>query len=131
MATPEEPVYWAGPEPEKRYEVTRTRGGRTFVRYLDVGAAAGDKAPALTVATYPVGNALAATEAASKRQGAIRRELPDGGLAVSASRTSSSVYLAYPDGGEQIEVFAPEPGVARKLVYAGRIQAVPVGGPGA
>ena len=39
----DQPVYWAGPLKGASYELTATPSGRTFVRYLPAGAAAGDR----------------------------------------------------------------------------------------
>ena len=36
----------------------------------------------------------------------------------------TNVYIAFPRGNEQVELYAPEPRVLRQLVAAGRIRPV-------
>jgi hypothetical protein len=115
------PVYWAGPRAGQTYEVTRTRDGRVYVRYLPEGVKAGDPRPQfLTVGTYPRANAFAELKRAANAEGASSRPLPQGGLAV-VSPGSSSVYFGYPDAGYQVEVYAPSAGSARNLVFSGQV----------
>ncbi len=53
-ATIPHPVYWAGPEPRKTYEFTRTEDGRIYIRYLPPGTKIGSpRGDFLTVGTYP------------------------------------------------------------------------------
>ena len=119
------PIYWAGPRSGKVYEVTRTGQGRVYVRYLQRAADVGTPRPdSLTVATYPEKDAFADIQAASRRAGAVTIQLAGGGLAVYDRARPTSVYLAYPDAKEQIEVFDPTPNRARLLVQAGQIQPV-------
>ncbi|MFL6020734.1 MAG: hypothetical protein ACJ74A_06290, partial [Gaiellaceae bacterium] len=48
------PVYWAGSQPRFTYEVSRTKDGRVYIRYLPAGATVGAaNANYLTVGTYP------------------------------------------------------------------------------
>jgi hypothetical protein len=114
------PVYWAGTRPGKRFELTRTRAGRFFVRYLPSGVKAGDRRPAfLTVGTYPQRRAYTVTDASSRRAGMVHRPTPGGGLAVWRRRRPSNVYLAYPGSDQLVEVFSPDAAAARRLVLAG------------
>jgi hypothetical protein len=123
-ASASHPVYWAGPRAGQSYELTRTSDGRVYVRYLPEGVAVGDPRPQfLTVGTYPRAKAFAELKRAARAGGALSRQLPGGGIAV-FSRGSSSVYFGYPDARYQVEVFAPSPGSARKLVLSGQV--VPV-----
>lgn len=125
LAAASGPIYWAGPRGGKVYEVTRTGEGRVYVRYLprltDVGS---PRADALTIATYPAPNAFTQIQAAARRPGAVTIDLAAGGLAVYDGARPTSIYLAYPDAKQQIEVFAPSPDEARRLVEAGQIQPV-------
>ena len=51
--TLDHPLYWAGPKQGYSLELTRTSGGKIFLRYLPKGVAAGDSRPEfLTVGTY-------------------------------------------------------------------------------
>ncbi len=67
------PVYWAGAEPSKTTELTVTADGSVYVRYLPSGAKIGAKAPALTVATYPVADAYAVTQRGASGPDSVRR----------------------------------------------------------
>lgn len=116
------PIYWAGTRPGTRFELTQTRQGKFFVRYLPEGVEAGDKRPAfLTVATYPQRHAYAVAEKSSRRGAMVGAPTPSGGLATWSRKRRSSVYLAYPGTDQLIEVFSPRPGDARRLVLAGDI----------
>jgi hypothetical protein len=118
-------VYWAGPQATRALELTETAAGGVYVRYLPIQTRAGDRRAAfLTVATYPLEKAYDAVKAAAKRPGAVGFTLPRGGVAVYDRARPTNLYLAYPDGQEQIEVYAPSAGEARRLVQSGRIQPV-------
>src|SRR5207244_741082 len=48
------PIYWAGSQPSYRYELSRTKDGRVYIRYLPPGVKLGDPHPRyLTIGTYP------------------------------------------------------------------------------
>jgi hypothetical protein len=118
------PIHWVGARPRTRLELTRAPSGTIFVRYLPRTARAGDLRAFLTVATYPRANAFAEVTRASKAGAAETMRLAGGGLAVYNGDESTNVHIAYPAQPYQIEVFAPSPGVARKLVAAGAVQPV-------
>ena len=119
------PVYWAGPRADRTYELTRTADGRVYVRYLPEGVDVGDPRPQfLTVGTYRRPNAWAELRRASREPGAVSRQLPNDGMMVFSRSRPTSVYVGYAGGRYQIEVYAPSPGSARKLVESGQI--VPV-----
>jgi hypothetical protein len=119
------PVFWAGPRSGATYEFTETQDGSAFVRYLTGNAEAGDPKPRyLTVATYALNNGYARVLAASKRKGARSQKLQNGGLALINPGRPSSVYLAYPRGKYQVEVYDPSPARARELVFSGAVQPV-------
>ena len=120
------PVYWAGWQPQARYEVTLTKGGTVYVRYLPEGVGAGDpRKGLLTVATYPRQAAFADIRAAAKREGAVSFEVPSGGLAVYDRATPENVHLAYPGQGWQIEVYGAKETDVASLVRSGKIVRVP------
>jgi hypothetical protein len=127
------PIYWAGTRPGKRFELTRTRAGGSFVRYLPPGVRAGDKRAAfLTVATYPKRGAYAVTTESAHRAGMVREPTPGGGLAVWRRKRPSSVYLAYPGSDQLVEVFSPDAQAAQRLVVTGQVgpvAEVPAGEP--
>jgi hypothetical protein len=119
------PVYWAGPRDGQTYELTKTTDGRVYVRYLPEGVEVGDpRARFLTVGTYPRPNAWAELRRASREPGAVSRQLPNDGMMVFSRSRPTSVYVGFAGGRYQIEVYAPSPGSARKLVESGQI--VPV-----
>jgi hypothetical protein len=118
------PIYWAGPEPGRRYGPTRTTSGNVFVRYLPPGVRAGARKRFLTIGTYPFPNAFAATAVLSTKPGAVSRSLVDGALLYYRRAHPVSVYLVYPSLEYQIEVFDPSATVARRLVLSGRIRPV-------
>jgi hypothetical protein len=116
------PLYWAGSRVGRRYELTEAGGGRTYIRYLPATVKAGDPRPRfLAVGTYADGEAFAKTEAAGKRPGAVTLELQFGGIAVYDAKRPTNVYFAYPDSIVQVEVYAPNSRVARRLVVARQV----------
>jgi hypothetical protein len=116
------PVYWAGPRSGYSYELTVTPSGRTFVRYLPKGVAAGDpRAAFLTVGTYPGSSSYKDLKRASKDKGTLALGLDDGGIMLFSAGRPTSVYFGYPGKKFQVEVFAPSAEAARKLVLAGRV----------
>ena len=119
------PVYWAGPLPSYTYELRLTSQGRVFVRYLPNGVEIGDRrASFLTVATYPVTNAVAALRNAAAR-GGVGIEIESGGFAYYDRSKPTSVYFATRrTPGYEVEVFDPSPLRARSLVLAGRIRPI-------
>jgi len=120
------PVYWAGPEKGFRYELTHTTDGRIYIRYLPAGVAAGSSAPDyLTVGTYPVANAVTTVRAIGAKTGGSLLDLGGGAVAAADPDHPLSIYIAYPGSAYEVEVYAPSPGRARRLVAAGAI--VPAG----
>ena len=116
------PVYWAGPREGFSYELTRTADGRTYLRYLPHGVAAGDRrAEFLAVGTYSRPGSFADLQRAANRSGSVSVKLSNRGLMVSASDRPKSVYLGYPGAEYQVEVFAPSSTTARRLVLSGTI----------
>jgi hypothetical protein len=124
-----EPIYWVGPRAGSRYELTRTRNGRTYVRYLPRSEQAGSDKPYLTIGTYALPNAYAATRVAARGAGA-RRFAVAGGVAFYSTSRPTSVYVAFSGSNYQVEVYAPDPAVARRLVRAGAVDAVTPGAAG-
>ena len=117
-------IYWAGPKPGYRYELSTTSNGRVFIRYVPPGGLVGDpQASYLTVATYPYPGALAAVAKTAKGTRPIN--LPGGGIGVVDTAYPQSIHLAYPGSDLQLEVFDPSPSAARKLVASGAVVPVP------
>jgi hypothetical protein len=94
------PIYWAGPRSGTTYELTQTKAGRVYIRYLPKGVEVGTSKPYLTVATYRVKDAVAATERAARQSGSVRVQAGDGAVAFyRRSRPTTNVYLAFPGSG--------------------------------
>ena len=117
------PVYWAGPQGAKQYELTRQGEDRILIRYPAAGGADPSQGT-LTVATYKLDDAQAAVRRAGRAETAKLHELPRGGIAVSDSARPTNVYLAYPEEPYQVEVFDPKPGRALRLVLGRKIEPV-------
>jgi len=67
-ATAKRPIYWVGPRTGQTYELTRTAGGRVYIRYLPPDAKIGNKRADYTiVGTYPTPNALNVLEDLAKQ----------------------------------------------------------------
>jgi len=120
------PIYWAGPRPDRQYELTKTDDGRVWIRYLPKDATIGEQeTPYLTVGTYPMADAFAVTSAAAGEQGAVRIDAGNGAVAFYNTARPTSMYLAYPGSDYQIEVFDPSGAKARNLVEAQQVVLVP------
>jgi hypothetical protein len=124
-ASLDQPIYWAGPQAGMTYELTITKQGNAYVRYLTAGIKPGDSRPNfVTVGTYPQANAYQVLTAAHKIKNARIQTLAGGGLAVSYPTRPKSVYVAKPGSKYMVEVFAPVSRGADTLVRNGLI--VPV-----
>ena len=117
------PVYWVGARDGTRIELTRAPGGTIIVRYLPPKTRAGAAAPFLTIATYRRPNGYREVLSVSKKPSATTIKLA-GGIAVYSSDDPTNLHLAYPGQPYQIEVFAPQRDLARRLVAAGAVRPV-------
>jgi hypothetical protein len=117
------PIYWAGPESNRTYELSVTPAGRIFVRYLPSGVKVGSSSSYPFVGTYPFPGALAALRNLAKH-GDTSFTVPGSGLAVYSSSTPTNVYVAYPGTNVEIEVYDPSPEHARALIASGQIAPV-------
>jgi hypothetical protein len=116
------PVYWAGPKKGYSYELTRTSGGRIYIRYLPQGVSAGDpRADFLVVGTYAQPGSFAYLTHASSNADAVSLDLTGGGIAVYNPARPTSVYFTFPRTRYQVEVYDPSGKTARSLVLAGTI----------
>jgi hypothetical protein len=117
------PIYWAGAEAGRVYELTVTSSGRIYVRYLPHGVAIGNNGGYTFVGTYPFPNAYQALKTLAKH-GDVSFPVPGSGLAVYSNSTPTNVYVAFPGTNEEIEVFDPSPKHARALIASGQIAPV-------
>ena len=106
--------------PGNTYELTQTRIGRVYVRYLPPGVLVGINKPFLTIATYPFPHAFAALNALVKNQGGGIK-LDHGGIALVDRAYPKSVHLAYPGSDYEVEVFSPSPPRTREVVVSGHV----------
>jgi hypothetical protein len=120
----ETPIYWVGPPKGSELELSRPAPDRTYVRYLTGGAEAGDAQRFLTVGSYRLPDPVAALRSQGKQADGVLATAPNGGVVYFSRTNPQSVYLAYPGGSTEIEVFAPSFQQALQLVTSGRI--VPV-----
>jgi hypothetical protein len=119
------PLYWAGTRRDTTYELTRTRDGRVYVRYLPSGVRVGDSSAKYdTVATYPQRNAVANLAAAAAKLHATVFGLPGGGRAYIDTKRPTSAYLAYRGADLQVEVYTPDPARTERLVTSREIRPV-------
>jgi hypothetical protein len=115
------PVYWAGTIPGFKLELTKSRNGNVYVRYLPKGVSTGDRRGLFTtIGTYPVRDAFGTVKRAGRRKGAVESPAPGGGIAVSL-KARPSVYLAHPGTEVLVEIYARRPGRARELLRSGRV----------
>ena len=111
--------------PKTTYELKETSQRWFLVRYLPKGTEVGTGKGYLTIGTYPLRDAFAATQHLSQETGAKTYNLPNGAIAVSNPKHFPySVFVAYPGSNYQIEVFNPVLARARQLVNSGKITAV-------
>jgi hypothetical protein len=119
------PIYWAGERAGYTQELTRTRDGGTYVRYLPPGVQLGDKrADFLTIGTYVQRNAIAAVRRIARHRRAFSKRLRGGALAASTPSKPESVYFARPDSDLLAEVYDPSPARARRLVRSDELDLV-------
>jgi hypothetical protein len=119
------PVYWAPGEQAATYEMTQTPDGRLYIRYLPDSVQIGDPRPNfLTIGTYPQKDAFASVQKGAKLAGAIKKELPGGGLSVAQADRPNSVFFAFPESTVLVEVYDPTAKRAETLVTSGAIRPI-------
>ena len=119
------PLYWAGPIAGSSYELTRTKDGRIYVRYLPEGIEVGDPRPLYTtVGTYPRANAYGVLRRASMRTGAKAYDTTRGALVVTNAKTPTSAYFAFKNSPYLVEVFNPSAWKALQLTLSGKIRPI-------
>jgi hypothetical protein len=119
------PVYWAGARRGYTYELTKSKAGNVFIRYLPRGVAIRDKRPDfLTVGSYPYPQALATARVQARRPGAFKRTIAGGGIAYSLAENRNSMYFTFPRLDYMYEVYDPAPRRARQLVLSGRVRPI-------
>ena len=74
--------------------------------------------------TYPSRTAYANLAKGTHRKDATAYRFKSGALAVTYSKTPSSVFFAFPKSPYIVEVFDPSPARARELVRSGQIKLI-------
>jgi hypothetical protein len=118
-------VYWAGPQPGVKYELTLTPTGGVFVRYLPSTAKIGANVRYPFVASLFVPNAFAATSRVAAKPTSVKVPVPGGGVAFYGRSLPTNVYVAFPGSNYQIELFDPNPAQARAFVSSGAVRPLP------
>ena len=121
----EQPIYWVGAASDMSYRRTTEANGRISVRYVPATSANATGTKFLTVGTYRLANAYAATQFAAGESDAVPLQAPSGAIAFSTKTRPLNAWLAYAGSKYQIEVYDPVPGRARTLVSSGKVVRVP------
>lgn len=119
-------AFWLGPRDSvSQYELTSTKDGRIFIRYLSDGAKVGDpRSIFLTVGTYEIPDAAAALRKAAQSNG--QRVMHRGGDLTLTGGKAGNAYVVFADQPDlQVEIYSPVPGEADSLVKSGAV--VPLG----
>jgi hypothetical protein len=117
-----QPIYWAGPKPGYRYELSRTTAGSVFIRYLPPGVKAGaPEAKYLLIATYRYPDARQALTSVAHGKAL---DIRGGGTALVDDTYRKSVHVAYPGVPYQVEVYDPSPAVSRNIALSGAVRPV-------
>ena len=121
------PVYWSGPRPSYTYELTLAPNAqRVYLRYLPPGVPLGSPRPDyLSIGTYSVRGAAAALRARAAQPGGVGLKIPHGGVGYYSTSRPTSVYIAFPNTDEQIEVYDPTAAVALRTAKSGIVRPVP------
>jgi hypothetical protein len=119
------PVYWAGEQPGRHYELTVDPDGKVYLSYLAEGVPVGSgQSSSLTIGTYPYIDAFGTLQAAAQRSEGMTDRTPDDGLVVTFPNSPNNVYVAFQGADYEIEVYDPHPGRALELATAGAITPV-------
>ncbi len=106
------------------YELTETKNGNIYVRYLPRGVAVGVRRDYTTIATYPYRAAYRTLQQLGTRKGSRVRRAPGGGIVVVSEQNPKSVYMAFPRQPYQVEVYDPSARRALRLATSGRVSPV-------
>ena len=119
-----QPVYWLGPRPGDRYELTVISDGRAYVRYLPQGVPAESGQAYTTVGSYVFEDPVSELEKLGRRPGSHTFSVPGGGVGMATGSQTPNVYAAYPDQAVEIEVFDPQAGAAEQSVKRGELRPI-------
>jgi hypothetical protein len=117
-------LYWVGEKTNHQIEMTITKNGSVYIRYLPLGVKVGTKEQFLTIATYSDLNGYAHVQASAKNVGTISQADSAGAFVVESSKDSLNAYFAYNNYPIQVEVFTTTPGKAWNLIQTGQVRLV-------
>ena len=89
-----------------------------MLRYLPKSVPVGSPREYLTIATYPVANAFAATRSLIGSTN-LEINVPNNGVGEYPKGNPNDIHIAFPGGNVQVEVFTPSASAAPKLVSSG------------
>jgi hypothetical protein len=119
------PLYWAGQRRPARLEYTQASDGSTYVRYLTGSARAGAKgSDYVVVATYAQPDASARVLSIAHRKHFTIEHLSNGAVAVTDPKSPRNIHLVFGAQPYQVEIYAPSPEEARRIVRAGAVRPV-------
>jgi hypothetical protein len=125
FASGRQTVFWAGPPEEGKIELTKTRSGAVYIRYLTRGAKIGDPtARYTTIGTYSMQAAYAALQQSARSKGAVAFKAANEAFALWRRARPTSIYLAYRGTPYLVEIYDPNPRRARSLAKSGKINRV-------
>ncbi len=125
FASRRQAVFWAGPPKEGKIELTKTRSGAVYVRYLTGGAKIGNPtARYTTIGTYSMPTAYATLHRSARSKGAVVFEAANGAFALWRRSRPTSIYLAYSGTPYLVEIYDLNPRRARSLAKSGKISSV-------
>jgi hypothetical protein len=123
-----QPIYWIGSKPGDTYELTQSPNS-FLLRYLPKGVKTGSATEYLSIGTYAMTDAFDRMKALAGKPQTVAIDLPGGGIGLVNKTRPRSVYVAYPGWSSQVEVYDPNPAVARRIAKGGFVR--PVSSPAA
>ena len=117
-------LYWEGEKANQQLELSITKDGSAYIRYLPLGKKAGSKGNYDSVTTFSDANAYAHLQTKAGKSGAISAADNGGAFVVEDSKNSLTASFAYKNYPIRIEVQTNTPGRAWDLIQTGVIKLV-------
>lgn len=109
-------IYWIGPFKGFTYQLTTTKNGDVYLRYLPQGVKANDPQSKWTIiGTYPGTNAYQAVQTNITKFKMHSLPVLYHGVSAWSDKHPNNVYVAYPGLPELIEIYDPTKGDAQKF----------------
>lgn len=119
------PVFWIGERTNRRMEWMVQSDGAAIVNYVSTDAGTERPEDVISVASYPLVDAVSAVEQGAQLPGAVSDVLPGGTLATAADPASTNAFFAVPNVPVLVEIYSPRPGKAYDLIRSSRLETVP------